>query len=69
MRKIPCELTLGNGGDVIAMVALTDDGTLLVPRTATYGSFPEGVLSCRVLQPEHQQLVLRQIWQEESAER
>ena len=28
MRRIPCELTLGNGGDVIAMVQLDDDGTL-----------------------------------------
>lgn len=68
MRKIPCELTLGNGGDIIAMVALTDEGILLVPRTALYGIFPEGVLSCRVLQPEHLQLVQRQTWLEESEE-
>ena len=26
MRMIPCELTLGNGGDVVAMVRLDDDG-------------------------------------------
>ena len=24
MRKIPCELTLGNGGDVVVMVELDD---------------------------------------------
>ena len=48
MRMIPCELTLGNGGDVVAMVRLDDDGTLCVPREATYGSFPEGVLASRV---------------------
>jgi hypothetical protein len=34
MPKIPCELTLGNGGDVIVMVELDDDGTLHIPRQA-----------------------------------
>lgn len=62
MRKIPCELTLGNGGDVIAMVELDDDGTLRIPRQALYGSFQEGVLGCRVMQPEDQKCVQREIW-------
>jgi len=62
MRKIPCELTLGNGGDVIVMVELDDDGTLCIPRQATYGSFQEGVLSCRVMRPEDQDCVRREIW-------
>jgi len=62
MRKIPCELTLGNGGDVIVMVELDDDGTLNIPRQATYGSFQEGVLSCRVMRPEDQDCVRREIW-------
>ena len=35
MRMIPCELTLGNGGDVVAMVRLDDEGTLQVQRQAT----------------------------------
>ncbi len=64
MRKIPCELTLGNGGDVIAMVVLDDDGTLHIPRHATYGSFQEGVLSCRVMRPEDQAEVQRELWTE-----
>ena len=62
MRKIPCELTLGNGGDVIVMIGLDEDGTLLVPRQATYGTFQEGVLSCRVMRPEDQACVVREIW-------
>lgn len=62
MRKIPCELTLGNGGDVIVMVDLDDDGTLRIPRQATYGSFQEGVLHCRVMRPEDQSCVLREVW-------
>jgi hypothetical protein len=62
MRKIPCELTLGNGGDVIVMVELDDDGTLRIPRQATYGSFQEGVLSCRVIRPEDQACVRNEIW-------
>ncbi len=62
MRKIPCELTLGNGGDIVVMVELDDDGTLRIPRHATYGSFQEGVLSFRVMQPEDQACVLREVW-------
>ena len=62
MRKIPCELTLGNGGDVIAMVELDDDGTLRIPRHALYGSFQEGVLGCRVMRPEDQECVQKEIW-------
>lgn len=65
MRKIPCELTLGNGGDVIVMVQLDDDGTLRIPRFATYGSFKEGVLSCRVMAPEDRDCVRQEIWTEE----
>jgi len=64
MRKIPCELTLGNGGDVIAMVDLDDDGTLHIPRFATYGTFQEGVLQCRAMIPEDRDSVRREIWQE-----
>jgi len=64
MQKIPCELTLGNGGDVIVMVELDDDGTLRIPRQATYGYFLEGVLACRVMRPEDQTRVLREIWVE-----
>lgn len=66
MRKIPCELTLGNGGDVIAMVVLDDHGTLHIPRYATYGSFQEGVLACRVMRPEDQAEVQREIWTEQA---
>lgn len=62
MRKIPCELTLGNGGDVIVMVELAEDGTLRIPRQATYGSFQEGVLRCRVMRPEDRGSVLREEW-------
>jgi len=65
MPKIPCELTLGNGGDVIAMVELDDDGTLHIPRFATYGTFAEGVLACRVMIPEDRDCVRREVWQEE----
>lgn len=64
MRKIPCELTLGNGGDVIAMVDLDDDGTLHIPRFATYGTFQEGVLKCKAMIPEDRDSVRREIWQE-----
>ncbi|MCL1979687.1 MAG: hypothetical protein FWG62_01245 [Proteobacteria bacterium] len=62
MRKIPCELTLGNGGDVVVMVELNNDGTLKIPRHALYGSFKEGVLSCRVMRPEDQTCVQQEIW-------
>nr|WP_321465933.1 hypothetical protein [uncultured Desulfobulbus sp.] len=62
MRKIPCELTLGNGGDIVVMVELDDDGTLRIPRHATYGSFQEGVLSFRVMRPEDQACVRREVW-------
>jgi len=62
MRKIPCELTLGNGGDVIVMVELDDDGTLRIPRHATYGAFQEGVLACRVMRPEDRDCVRTEIW-------
>ncbi|WP_028578720.1 hypothetical protein [Desulfogranum japonicum] len=62
MRKVPCELTLGNGGDVIAMVELDDDGTLKVPRKGMYGTFQEGVISYRVMKPEDQKDVVREVW-------
>ena len=62
MRKIPCELTLGNGGDIVVMVALDDDGTLHIPRFATYGTSREGVLGCRVMRDQDQALVLREVW-------
>jgi hypothetical protein len=64
MRKIPCELTLGNGGAVIVMATLDDDGVLRVPRRATYGTFEEGVLACRVMKPEDQACVRSEIWVE-----
>lgn len=64
MRKIPCELTLGNGGDVIVMVELDDGGTLRIPCHATYGVFEEGVLACRVMQPADRDCVRREIWVE-----
>ena len=69
MKKIPCELTLANGGDVIVMVALDDEGTLRIPKFATYGSFQEGVLSCRVMVPEDQNSVRREIWVEGTGEK
>ncbi len=62
MRKIPCELTLGNGGDVVAMVELDDDGTLKVPKKGLYGSFSEGVISFRVMNPEDLKDVVREVW-------
>ncbi len=65
MKKIPCELTLGNGGDVIAMVPLDDDGTLRVPRESLYGSFKEGVISYRIMNPADKEMVVRETWQEE----
>ena len=46
------------------MVRLDDDGTLCVPREATSGSFPEGVLACRVMRPEDEAQVRRQVWTE-----
>jgi len=64
MRKIPCELTLGNGGDIIAMVRLDDTGTLHIPQHALYGTSQEGVLNCRVMIPEDRNLVLREVWVE-----
>ncbi len=64
MRKIPCELTLGNGGDVVVMVELDEDGTLRIPRQATYGSFLEGVLRYRVMRPEDQACVRTELWVE-----
>jgi len=66
MRKIPCELTLGNGGDIIAMVLLDDSGTLHIPRFATYGTFEEGVLKCRVMIPEDRDCVRLEVWEENS---
>lgn len=67
MRKIPCELSLGNGGDVVALVRLDNDGTLHVPCQATYGSFQEGVLACRVMRPEDEGQVRRQSWTDPEA--
>ena len=64
MRKVPCELTLGNGGDVIVMVQLDDDGTLHIPKFATYGSFQEGVLKCRVTVPADRDCVRQEVWAE-----
>jgi len=65
MKKIPCELTLGNGGDVVAMVPLEEDGTLKVPRYSLYGTFQEGVIACRVMNPDDQKLVVREEWQDQ----
>ena len=62
MKKIPCELTLGNGGDVIAMVLLDESGTLHIPRQALYGSFLEGVIGCQVMVPADRDRVHREIW-------
>ncbi len=62
MKKIPCELTLGNGGDVVVMVMLDDEGTLHIPKYSLYGTFQEGVISCRVMKPEDQALVKKEIW-------
>ncbi|WP_028586042.1 hypothetical protein [Desulfogranum mediterraneum] len=64
MKKIPCELTLGNGGDVIAMVPLEADGTLCIPRYSLYGTFKEGVIACRVMNPADQEVVVREVWEE-----
>jgi hypothetical protein len=64
MRKTPCELTLGNGGDIVAMVRLDDTGTLHIPRQAIYGTSQEGVLNCRVMIPEDRDLVTREVWVE-----
>ncbi len=44
------------------MVELDDDGTLRVPRHATYGTFEEGVLRYRVMRPEDQACVHKEIW-------
>lgn len=62
MRKIPCELTLGNGGDVMVMLEVDATGVLYIPRQATYGTFQEGVLACRVMRPEDQAVVTREVW-------
>ncbi len=62
MRKVPCELTLGNGGDVVVMVPLDDDGTLHIPKYSLYGTFQEGVISCRVMRPEDQECVKKEVW-------
>ncbi len=62
MRKVPCELTLGNGGDVVVMVQLDDDGTLHIPKYSLYGTFQEGVISCRVMRPEDQECVKKEVW-------
>ena len=67
MRNIPCELTLGNGGDIVAMARLDDDGTLHIPRFATYATFTEGVLSCKVMLESDRQQVLREVWEEAEA--
>ncbi len=65
MRKIPCELTLGNGGDVVAMVLLDDDGILHIPKYSLYGTVEEGVISCRVMYPEDQACIKKELWNEE----
>lgn len=62
MKKIPCELTLGNGGDVVVMVHLDEDGTLLMPKYALYGTSLEGVIACRVQRPEDQTHVKKETW-------
>ena len=49
------------------MGRLDDDGTLQVPRQAVYGSFPEGVLACRVMRPEDEAQVRRRVWTEPGA--
>ena len=64
MKKIPCELRLGNGGDVVFMLKLDDDGTLHVPKKAVYGSFEEGVLGCRVMDPDDAAKVKNEVWEE-----
>ena len=64
MRKIPCELRLGNGGDVVFLLKLDDDGTLHIPKTAIYGSFEEGVIGCNVMNPEDKKEVAREVWEE-----
>ena len=46
------------------MVALDDAGTLHIPRFATYGSFREGVLQCRVMIAEDQDCVRQEVWEE-----
>ncbi len=62
MRKIPCELTLGNGGDVVVMVSLDDEGTLFIPKYSLYGTFMEGVISYRVMYPKDQACVKKEVW-------
>ncbi len=62
MKKIPCELTLGNGGDVVVMVTLDGEGSLLIPKYALYGTNEEGVISCRVMLPEDKELVKKEVW-------
>lgn len=63
MKKIPCELRLGNGGDVVFLLKLDDDGTLHVPKRAVYGSFEEGVIGCRVMDPADEALVRSEVWE------
>ncbi len=65
MKKIPCELTLGNGGDVVVMVPLNDEGTLFIPKYSLYGTFQEGVISCRVMHPEDQDRVKKEVWMDD----
>ncbi len=62
MKKIMCELTLGNGGDVVVMVPLDEEGTLHMPKHSLYGTFQEGVISCKVMRPEDKELVKKEIW-------
>lgn len=62
MRKILCELRLGNGGDVVFMLKLDDDGTLHIPKKAVYGSFEEGVISYRIMNPDDQKYVRCEVW-------
>lgn len=64
MKKIPCELRLANGGDIVTMLHLDEQGILHIPLKATYGSFLEGVLSYRVMQEDDQRLVLGEAWQD-----
>ncbi len=62
MKKIPCELTLGNGGDVIAMVQLGDDGTLYIPKFSKYGTFQEGVIACKAMDPDDEKCIQKEVW-------
>ena len=64
MKKIPCELRLGNGGDVVFMLKLDEEGTLHIPKKAIYGSFEEGVIGHRVMNPDDQKQVRREVWED-----